>query len=110
MLAPTHTYKVLSQRFGINLGSVSDIVRGLTYRDVPGPTINTKSAGETIRQKYGPDFFKRVGYIGGSNGTTGGFASEKVGKDGLTGRQRASIAGIKGGRIGKRRKRDDPRD
>ena len=37
-------------------------------------------------------------------GRTGGFASEKVGKDGLTGKQRAEIAGAKGGRKSKRTK------
>ncbi len=51
-----------------------------------------------------PDFYKRIGSIGGKNGNTGGFASEKISDDGLTGKQRASIAGSKGGRISRRRK------
>lgn len=50
-----------------------------------------------------PDYYKKIGHIGGSNSTTGGFASEKVGPDGLTGRQRAIVAGAKGGRNGRRK-------
>lgn len=49
-----------------------------------------------------PDFYRRIGRIGGKNGTTGGFASETVGKDGLTGYERAKIAGAKGGRLSRR--------
>lgn len=57
-------------------------------------------------EKYGPDFYKRIGAKGGSNGKgpgyKGGFASNEVGEDGLTGKQRAKIAGAKGGRISRR--------
>lgn len=49
-----------------------------------------------------PDFYKNIGRRGGQNGHTGGFASDVVGADGLTGLQRAAIAGAKGGRISKR--------
>jgi hypothetical protein len=42
--------------------------------------------------------------MGGSKGRTGGFASDKVGPDGPTGRQRARIVGAKGGRISQRLK------
>lgn len=49
-----------------------------------------------------PNFYRDIGRIGGANGHTGGFASETVGADGLTGLQRAVIAGAKGGRISKR--------
>lgn len=45
-----------------------------------------------------PDFFKKIGSKGGANGTTGGFASEKIGKDGLNGKQRAVLAGAIGGK------------
>lgn len=38
------------------------------------------------------------------NGTTGGFASSVVGQDGLTGIERAKVAGSKGGKISKRGK------
>ena len=51
-----------------------------------------------------PDFYREIGRIGGASGNTGGFASDKIGQDGLTGRERARIVGAKGGRISKRRK------
>ena len=40
---------------------------------------------------------------GGKNGNTGGYASDVVGKDGLTGLERAVIAGRKGGTISRRK-------
>lgn len=49
-----------------------------------------------------PNFYKKIGAKGGRNGKTGGFASDMVGEDGLTGRQRAKIAGAKGGKISRR--------
>lgn len=62
----------------------------------------TKAGGikarETNKIKHGPDFYARIGRRGGMNGHTGGFASEKVGEDGLTGFERARIVGQKGGR------------
>lgn len=52
----------------------------------------TKSGGAlaaaTNKAKYGSDFYKRIGSIGGRNGNTGGFAAN---------RRLASIAGAKGG-------------
>lgn len=57
-------------------------------------------------KKYGPDFYKRIGAKGGANGKgpgyKGGFASNEVGEDGLTGRERAKLAGAKGGAISRR--------
>lgn len=57
-------------------------------------------------EKYGPDFYKRIGAKGGANGKgpgyKGGFASNEVGEDGLTGKQRAKLAGAKGGAISRR--------
>ena len=49
-----------------------------------------------------PDFYKRIGKKGGMRSTTGGFACTEVGDDGLTGAERAKIAGAKGGRISRR--------
>jgi general stress protein YciG len=46
-----------------------------------------------------PDFYKKIGRAGGKLGHTGGFASDMVGTDGLTGKQRAGVAGALGGRI-----------
>ena len=63
-----------------------------------------KKASLTNKDKYGADFYQRIGKIGGHNGTTGGWASDKIGEDGLTGKERARTAGAKGGRISKRGK------
>ena len=52
--------------------------------------------------KYGDDFYKRIGQRGGQRGTTGGWACLEKGKDGLTGPERARIAGAKAGQISKR--------
>jgi uncharacterized protein len=62
------------------------------------------AAAETNKRKYGKDFYARVGRIGGQRGRTGGFASQAVGADGLTGKQRAAVAGAIGGRKSRRRK------
>lgn len=51
-----------------------------------------------------PDFYRRIGQRGGRNGKSGGFASTKIGKDGMTGAQRARIVGAKGGRVSRRTK------
>lgn len=68
----------------------------------------TKAGGikarETNLKKHGKNFYRNIGRIGGKSGTTGGFASSVVGKDGLTGIERASVAGSKGGKISKRGK------
>ena len=66
----------------------------------------TKAGGakarNTIYERHGEDFYARIGKKGGMNGKTGGFFSNKVGKDGLTGRERARVAGRKGGLISRR--------
>lgn len=53
-----------------------------------------------------PNWYKKIGAKGGSNGKgpgyKGGFASNEVGEDGLTGRERAKLAGRKGGMISRR--------
>lgn len=61
-------------------------------------------ARDTVYKTMGNDFYKIIGKKGGENGHTGGFASEKIGKDGLTGAQRSVIAGRKGGLISRRGK------
>lgn len=52
------------------------------------------------------DFFRAIGKKGGMNGRgkgyTGGFASNKIGEDGMTGYERARVAGSLGGKRGKR--------
>ena len=52
--------------------------------------------------KYGADYYANLGQIGGRRSRNGGFASRKVGVDGLTGPQRARLAGQKGGKISRR--------
>lgn len=68
----------------------------------------TKEGGRKAKMtnlaKHGEDFYARIGRKGGKLGTTGGFASEAVGADGLTGPERAKKAGAKGGHISKRGK------
>lgn len=54
-----------------------------------------------------PDFYKKIGAIGGKRGVTGGFASDKVGADGLTGRERARTSGVLGGSISRRKASKD---
>lgn len=51
------------------------------------------AAAKTNKAKYGDDFYKRIGTIGGSMGHTGGFYQN---------RKLARIAGAKGGRISRR--------
>lgn len=67
-----------------------------------GTIAGGRKAAITNRKKQGADFYARIGRMGGKNGHKGGFASEKVGKDGLTGAERAKLAGAKGGAISKR--------
>lgn len=59
-------------------------------------------AAATNKAKYGRGFYAHIGSIGGKKSQGGGFASSKVGKDGLTGAERAREAGRKGGLISRR--------
>jgi len=68
---------------------------------MPGNKAGGVKASETNRTRHGADFYSRIGAIGGHKSKTGGFASQKVGTDGLTGRERARIAGKKGGSVTK---------
>jgi len=70
-------------------------------------TVNgAKQAAETNRRLHGSDFYKRIGALGGAKSRTGGFACQTQGKDGLTGPERASLVGQKGGRVSRRRKNE----
>ena len=60
-------------------------------------------AAKTNLKRHGKDYYQRIGRKGGKKSTTGGFASMKVGRDGLTGIERAKLAGRKGGQISKRK-------
>ena len=60
-------------------------------------------AAKTNKKLHGEDFYARIGRKGGLASTpTGGFGSEKVGKDGLTGRERARLVGSTGGLVSRR--------
>jgi hypothetical protein len=56
-------------------------------------------AADTNKAKHGNDFYRKIGAIGGKNSTTGGFGQ------GEAGRERARIAGAKGGRMGRKVKK-----
>lgn len=54
-----------------------------------------KKAALKNKERYGEDFYKKLGAIGGRNGHTGGFAANP---------ELARMAGQKGGKISKRGK------
>lgn len=74
---------------------------------MPGNKIGGAKAAATIKKRYGKDYYAKIGKKGGKISTTGGFASDKVGKDGLTGKERAVIAGAKGGKAKKHFKKKE---
>ena len=81
-------------------------------RDEPGHQKANEKWHKTMIKRFGSEekmkeFFRRIGSRGGQNGHTGGFNSEKVGADGLTGFERARIAGSRGGKISRRTKKND---
>lgn len=63
-----------------------------------------KKAGLTNRQRYGDNYYAIQGSKGGKRSRTGGFASKKVGADGLTGAERARQVGVIGGQRSRRGK------
>lgn len=69
-----------------------------------GTRAGGQKTAKTNIEKYGEDYYRNLGRKGGRNGHSGGFASEVIGRDGLTGWQRAKIAGRKGGTISRRGK------
>lgn len=60
-------------------------------------------AAKTIKRLHGDDFYVKLGHYAGKQSKGGGFASKKIGKDGLTGRQRAALAGANGGANGRQK-------
>lgn len=63
-----------------------------------------QKAAATNKARYGTDWYKKIGTIGGKNGHTGGFAAnpELARKAGAIGGKRSSRKGIKNG-MGKSR-------
>lgn len=61
-----------------------------------GTKTGGKAAAKTNKNKYGSDFYARIGAVGGKKGRTGGFFKN---------RELARIAGARGGRISRRSKK-----
>lgn len=66
-----------------------------------GTRVGGLKAAEKNKAKFGEDFYTIIGQRGGRASGTGGFASDVIGKDGLTGQERARVVGAWGGRKGK---------
>lgn len=64
---------------------------------MPGVREGGIKAAKTNKQKYGADFYKRIGALGGLKSRGGGFAANP---------ELARIAGAKGGRAPRRTKKD----
>lgn len=64
---------------------------------MPGTKIGGQRAAATNKKRYGKGFYNRIGKLGGETSRGGGFKSEIVDKNGLTGSERARLAGQKGG-------------
>ena len=60
-----------------------------------GTKAGGRKAALTNKNRYGSDFYAKIGAKGGRNGNTGGFAANP---------ELAKIAGAKGGRISRRGK------
>jgi len=63
---------------------------------MPGTVIGGKRAAQTNKKRYGKNFYKRIGALGGLKSTGGGFAANP---------ELARIAGKKGGSSPRRKKR-----
>ena len=70
---------------------------------MPGTKAGGVKAAKTNKERHGDMFYARIGQRGGQRSMNGGFASNKVGKDGLTGAERAKKVGAIGGAKSKRR-------
>ena len=63
-----------------------------------GTKVGGKAAASTNKEKYGADFYAKIGAMGGKKGRTGGFYAN---------RDLAREAGAKGGRISRRTKKTE---
>lgn len=71
---------------------------------MPGTKAGGRKAAATIKAKYGDDYYPRLARKAGRSGGAGkGFDSEAIGKDGLTGPERAKIVGSTAGKISRRK-------
>ena len=71
----------------------------------PEAELATQRWRETMQERYGgvTEKMQEIGSIGGKASNNGGFASKKIGRDGLTGAERAKRAGAVGGAVSKRK-------
>lgn len=63
-----------------------------------GTKAGGEAAAKTNKQKYGPDFYAKIGAAGGKKGKTGGFYAN---------RDLAREAGARGGRVSRRTKKTE---
>jgi len=70
---------------------------------VGGTVSGGRKAANTNKKRYGDDVYENIGRMGGLVSRGGGWASNKIGKDGLTGRERAIVMGSKGGKKSRRK-------
>ncbi|MDB5185808.1 MAG: hypothetical protein JWL85_331 [Candidatus Saccharibacteria bacterium] len=63
-----------------------------------GTQAGGKAAASTDKNKYGPDFYAKIGAMGGRKGRTGGFYAN---------RELARVAGARGGRVSRRTKKTE---
>ena len=61
-----------------------------------GTKAGGEAAAKTNKQKYGSDFYAKIGAAGGKKGRTGGFYAN---------RELARAAGARGGRVSRRTKK-----
>ena len=76
-------------------------------KGTPAGDLATKYWRETMQERYGnpSEFMRTIAAKGGRNSNNGGFASKKISSDGLTGAERARVAGRRGGLISRRTKK-----
>lgn len=63
-----------------------------------GTKAGGQAAAQTNKNKYGADFYAKIGAAGGKKGRTGGFYAN---------RELARVAGARGGRVSRRTKKED---
>lgn len=76
---------------------------------MPGTKEGGKKADHALSARLGGEeaahaWRVETGRLGGQKSRGGGFASDVVGRDGLTGKQRAQVAGIKGGKTSRKKR------
>jgi hypothetical protein len=76
---------------------------------VPGTHVGGVTAGDTNKARYGDDYYRRIGKLGGLKSKGGQFTADYVGPDGATGREIASRLGSVGGKASRRGKDDQAR-